>query len=150
MILDKLVNAERYYNLHAGFKNAFEFLSRHDIADLPDAKYEIDGKRIYATVFEGQGKGRKASKLEAHNKYIDIHYAISGFDEIGWNPVQECAVKDGGYDGKKDFQLYSDVPKIWIPHAPGTFIVFFPEDAHAPITIAKDLHKVVVKVAVKW
>ncbi len=150
MILDKLVNAERYYNLHAGFKNAFEFLSRHDIADLPDAKYEIDGKRIYATVFEGQGKGRKASKLEVHNKYIDIHYAISGFDEIGWNPVQECAVKDGGYDGKKDFQLYSDVPKVWIPHAPGTFIIFFPEDAHAPITIAKDLHKVVVKVAVKW
>ncbi|MFA5149000.1 MAG: YhcH/YjgK/YiaL family protein [Candidatus Omnitrophota bacterium] len=150
MILDKLVNAERYYNLHAGFRKAFEFLFRRDIADLPDARYEIDGERIYATVFDGQGNGRKSAKLETHSKYIDIHYSISGFDEVGWNPAQECSAKDGGYDSKKDFQLFSDVPKIWIPHAPGTFIIFFPEDAHAPITAEKGLRKAVVKVAVKW
>ena len=149
MILDKLVNAGRYYKLHPGFKTAFKFLQRRDIADLPDAGYKIDGKRIYATIFEGQGKGRKAAKLETHKKYIDIHYAVSGSDEVGWNPAQECASKDGGYNKKKDYQVYSDVPKIWVPHWPGTFIIFFPEDAHAPVTITKKMHKVVIKVAVK-
>ena len=150
MILDKLINYKRYLGLHPGFGDAFQFLCRGDLADMPDARYEIDGKRIYATVFEGQGKGRKSVKLEAHRKYIDIHYAIAGFDEIGWNPVQECKVSAGDYNKKKDYELFSDVPKIWVPHAPGTFIIFFPEDAHAPITIAKDLHKVVVKISVKW
>ena len=150
MILDKLVNAERYYKLHPGLKTAFEFLRRQDISDLPDAKYEIDGERIYATIFEGQGKGRRAAKLETHKKYIDIHYAISGFDEVGWNPAQECAGKKGGYNKKKDYQLYPDFPKIWVPHWPGTFIIFFPEDAHAPVTATKNLHKAVVKVRVKW
>lgn len=150
MIVDKLINADKYLILHPGFAKAFGFLRRPDIADLPDAKYEIYGKRIYATVFDGRGKGRKSSRLEAHRKYIDIHYSISGFDEVGWNPVQECSVKEGGYNGRKDFQLFADVPKIWIPHAPGTFLIFFPEDAHAPMTVAKDLRKVVVKVSVKW
>lgn len=150
MILDKLVNAGRYYGLHPGFEEAFKFLSRGDLADLPDAKYEINGSRVYATIFDGLGKGRKAVKLEAHRKYVDIHYAIAGFDEIGWNPIQECASKEGGYDEKKDYQIYADVPKIWVPHCPGTFIIFFPEDAHAPITVPKNLHKIVVKVLAKW
>lgn len=150
MILDKLVNAGRYYRLHPGLEEAFQFLRREDIADLPDAKYEIDGKRIYATIFDGEGKGRRSVKLESHRKYIDIHYAISGFDEIGWNPTQECVNKEGGYNKEKDYQLYADVPKMWVPHGPGTFIIFFPEDAHAPITAARNLHKIVVKVAVKW
>jgi YhcH/YjgK/YiaL family protein len=150
MILDKLVNSERYYNLHAGFKKAFEFLRRGDLADLPDARYEIDGKRICATIFEGKGNGRKAAKLESHIQNIDIQYCISGFDEIGWNPASECSVKDGGYDPGKDLQLYSDMPKIWVPHAPGTFMVFFPEDAHAPMIADRALRKVVVKVFVKW
>ena len=150
MILDKLINAERYYNLHPGLGEAFRFLQRKDLADLADAVYEIDGKRVYATIFDGEGKGRKSVKLEAHRKYIDIHYAIAGFDEIGWNPIQECTSKEGEYDEKKDYQLYANVPKIWVPHAPGTFIIFFPEDAHAPITVAKNLHKIVVKIAVKW
>lgn len=149
MILDKLINAGLYYKLHPGLEAAFQFLRRQDLADLPDAKYEIDGRRIYATVFEGQGKGRRSVKLEAHKKYIDIHYSISGQDEIGWNPVQECVVKEGGYNENNDYQLFADVPGIWVPHAPGTFIIFFPEDAHAPISAVKALHKVVVKVAVK-
>lgn len=83
MILDKLINAERYCILHPGLEEAFKFLRRADLADLPDARYEIDGERVYATIFDGLGKGRKAVKLEAHRKYIDIHYAIAGFDEIG-------------------------------------------------------------------
>lgn len=149
MILDKIVNAERYYKLHPRFRAAFKFLRREDLADLPDAKYEIDGKRVYATIFEGQGKGRSSAKLETHKRYIDIHYAISGFDKVGWNPAQECVVKEGGYNKNKDYQLYADVPKIWVPHCPGTFLIFFPEDAHAPITAVGYLRKVVVKVAVK-
>jgi len=150
MILDKLINAKRYYNLHPAFEAAFKFLQRKDLADLGDAVYEIDGKRLYATVFDGQGRGRRLVKLETHKKYIDIHYAIAGFDEIGWNPVQECIGKEGEYNKGKDYQIFSDIPRIWVPHCPGTFIVFFPEDAHAPITAAKNLHKVVVKVSVKW
>jgi len=150
MILDKLINAERYYRLHPGFEEAFKFLRRGDLADLPDAKYEINGSLIYATIFDGKGKGRRSVKLEAHRKYVDIHYAIAGFDEIGWNPIQECTSKEGGYNKKKDYQIYADVPKIWVPHCPGTFIIFFPEDAHAPIAVPKNLHKIVVKVAAKW
>jgi len=150
MVLDKLVNFERYQNLHAGFRKAFEFLRRGDIADLPDARYEIEGERIYATIFEGKGNGRRSAKLESHRQHIDIQYCISGFDEIGWNPVSECSAKDGVYDPGRDFQLYPDIPRIWVPHAPGTFMIFFPEDAHAPMTAEKALRKVVVKVLAKW
>jgi biofilm protein TabA len=33
---------------------------------------------------------------------------------------------------------------------PGTFAIFFPEDAHAPMAGEGLIHKVVVKVAVDW
>jgi beta-galactosidase beta subunit len=34
--------------------------------------------------------------------------------------------------------------------APGSFGIFFPEDAHAPAAADGPIHKVVLKVAVDW
>jgi YhcH/YjgK/YiaL family protein len=53
----------------------------------------------------------------------------------------------GTYDPGRDIEFFTDRPDVWIPVKPGQFVVFFPEDAHAPLVGAGEIHKIVVKVA---
>ena len=148
MILDRIDNADRYAALHPAFAKAFDFLRRADLASLPTGKHEIDGSRIYALIETKPGRGRDGAKMEAHRKYIDIQFAIAGTDDMGWKSTGQCRLMQGEFDAEKDRAFYSDPPDAWIALPPGTFAVFFPEDAHAPLAGAGELHKAVVKVAV--
>ena len=146
MILDRLENAERYENIHPGFKAAFEFLRTADLGNLPEGRNDIDGNRMYAVVVQDLGKGRDGSHLETHRKYVDIQFDLSGCDCIGWKHIPVAERK--AYDEKKDVELHDDPPELWLETPPGTFVIFFPEDAHAPMEGEGMLHKVIVKVAV--
>jgi YhcH/YjgK/YiaL family protein len=84
MILDILENADRYTALHPSFSTAFAVLRRKDIALLPEGRIEIDGDEVYAVIIKGKGRIPEDGRLETHDRYIDIHYVISGTDTIGW------------------------------------------------------------------
>ena len=149
MILDRIENAKLYCTLHPSFAAAFEFLRRKDLATLPTGRHEIDGARIYALIEKKPGRGRTGAKMEVHRKHIDIQFAIAGTDEIGWKATGQCRQIQGEFDVEKDRAFYSDSADAWIALPPGTFAIFFPEDAHAPLAGAGELHKAVVKVAVQ-
>jgi len=146
MILDHLDNWKRYGSLNAGFEKAFEFLQRADLAELPAGRHELDGDRLYVVVIRDDGRGREGVKLEAHRRYIDIQFCLSGADEMGWKPVSRCTGRQG-FDESKDVEIIADRPETWLTVPSGTFAIFFPPDAHAPQGGAGPLHKVVVKVA---
>ena len=149
MILDVLANADSYNALNSGFATAFEFLRRDDLADLPEGNHEIDGNRVYATVVKAAGRDREVGELEAHEKYIDIQYVLSGTDEMGWRPRSTCSQPQAEYNSEEDYQMFGDEPSAWVATAPGSFAVFFPDDPHMPMISPDQLHKVVVKVAVE-
>ena len=148
MLIDYLQNADRYAPLHPGFEGGFAFLRRADLAQLPDGRHEIDGERLFAIVARDQGRGREKSLLEAHRRYIDIQFVISGEDSIGWMPISDCQRVSSPYDAEKDVELFFDRPATWLAVASGAFAVFYPEDAHAPLATQGPIHKAVVKVAV--
>jgi YhcH/YjgK/YiaL family protein len=149
MILDRFPQAERYAPLHPGFAQAFAFLKRADLRQLPLAKYAIDGDRVYATIARSAGRTRQEAKLEAHRKYIDIQVVLDGVDQMGWKSIADCRRSEGPYDEEKDVELLADAPDAWIDVGPGTFTIFYPEDAHAPLVGTGEIYKVVVKVAVE-
>jgi len=150
MILDSLENSRRYAALHPGFARAFYFLQTVNLALLPEGRNPIDGDLLYASVSRGNGKGASGSRLETHNKYIDIQFTISGTDRIGWTPRSACAPFSEGYDAAHDLEFYSNKPESWSAVCKGYFAIFFPEDAHAPLATADQVHKVVVKIAAEW
>ncbi|MBI3861668.1 MAG: YhcH/YjgK/YiaL family protein [Planctomycetia bacterium] len=152
MILDRLENLERYFPLNAGFAAACDYLRRTDFTKMSPGKHEIDGERLYVMLNKGPGRGRDAVKLEAHQRYIDIQYTIEGPDEIGWRPLKACRQVDTPFDAQKDFGLYADRPEAWVAVPPGSFAIFFPDDAHAPMGAGTgcELLKAVMKVAVDW
>jgi len=147
MILDHLDNWRRYAALHPGFEGAFAFLERKDLVDLSAGQHPIEGEYLYALVIKEDGRGRDKTRLEMHKRYIDIQCTIAGADDIGWKPASQCAGVDQPYDAEKDVAFFADKPEAWVTTLPGTFAIFFPEDAHAPLGGTGAISKVVVKVA---
>jgi len=148
MVLDKIANAERYYQLHPAFKQAFEYLKTVDPEKTEPGTYPIDGKRVYAVILHRKGKGIEKAPFETHKKYIDIQCTLTGEDLMGWKNIEDRNAEGQGYDAEKDVEKYTERPDVWIRTLPGTFAIFFPEDMHAPEGTEKEFFKVVVKVAI--
>jgi YhcH/YjgK/YiaL family protein len=150
MVIDRLENAERYFALHPGFEAAFEALREMNFNAAPDGPQEIDGERLVVNVIRSQAKRMEDVWLEAHERFIDIQYLVSGEEQFGWQLTADCEEPIGQYDPDKDVIKFEDVAECWFPLLPGTFAIFFPEDAHAPMLGEGPINKVVVKVAVEW
>lgn len=148
MILDVLENGHRYLSLAPGFKQAFEFLSRADLQELPAQRHVIDGDRVYALVAKDLGRRKQDALLETHEKYIDIQFVLAGTDEMGWKAKSGCRQPTVAYDPETDVQFFADQPDAFIPTPSGAFAIFFPEDAHMPMISPGHLHKIIVKIAI--
>lgn len=149
IILDRLENAEKYYAMHPDFPKAFAFLRQSGLAELPAERHDIDGDRIFCIMSKVPGRSRAEAKLEAHRKYIDIQYVIAGMDEMGWKPTADCKLVDTAYNAEKDIMFFNDKPDSWTEVPPGSFVIFFPQDAHAPLVGSEEIHKAVLKIAVQ-
>ncbi len=148
MILSQIKEADRYLSINPQFAKAFAFLAQDGLAELPPGKHEIDGDDVYALVVSDAGQSHSQAKLEVHRKYIDVQYIISGSDDMGWKDLGLCKDSQAPYDPQADVELFNDTPSTWVTVSPGDFVIFFPEDAHAPAGGETEFHKVVVKVAV--
>jgi biofilm protein TabA len=146
MITDKLNQSEKYYDMHSAFKKAFTFLRENDLSKLAVGRHEIDGDKLFCLISQGTGKTRTEAKLEAHRKYIDIQYIISGTDEMGWKPIAKCINIDTEYSEATDIVFFKDNPQTWKKVPAGSFAIFFPQDAHAPMVSNSEIRKAVIKV----
>ncbi len=147
MILDSLDQADRYAPLHSSFEAAFDFLKNNKSKALADGEYAIDGDRVFAIVARSVGRGRKPARLEAHRRYIDIQYVAEGHEVMGWSELAGCVNPVAPYDNSKDIIFFRDKAQTWVDVLPGTFTVFFPEDAHAPLAGEGPHLKIIIKIA---
>jgi biofilm protein TabA len=147
MILDTLERAGRYSGLHPAFAAAWDFLRAQPLAALAPGRHEIDGDRLFALVGEDAGRGQVAARLEAHRRYLDIQFVVSGRERIGWRALGECAQPEAPFDEVKDIGFFLDPPKVWVDVPPGHFVIFWPDDAHAPLAGEGPVRKIVLKVA---
>ncbi len=148
MILGTLQDIDRYAGLHPAFPRVFTFLRDSALQTLPPGRTEVDGDTLYAMASAGPGKTIAEARLEVHRRYIDVHYLIAGKESIGWKDLRRCQEVESVYDEEKDFHLFSDDPSLWVTVHPGAVLIFFPEDAHAPLVSSGTVQKVVVKVRV--
>lgn len=141
MIIDKLSNSKQYYNLGLRIEKGFKYLQNTDLEKLKLGRYDIDGNNIFAVVSQYETKEPDKSLLEAHKKYIDIQYIVSGEEKMGYCPTNglETAVE---YDENKDIIFFNGQSDL-ITVGKGMFALFLPEDAHMPNI--KALNKVIVK-----
>jgi len=148
MILDSLKNAASVRTLNPLFKQAFEFIEKNDLSKMEPGKTIIDGDKLFISVMEIDGKTPEAAKMESHVKYIDIQVVISGVETMGWAAIEHCTDAIEPYNTEKDLQFFTNKPTTLLTVNPGEFVIFFPEDGHAPGIGKGPIKKAVVKVLV--
>ena len=147
MVLDKLDNYITYLNLHPSFKRVFEYLRSTDLANLPVGRVSFKNETFYVNVDEVSLRPEEDAFLEAHDQYVDIQLPLRKSERMGYLPRSECK-KVRMRNDDRDFVLYNDAPSSYFEVSPGDFVVFFPQDAHAPIIGEGMTKKIVVKVPV--
>ncbi|MCF2661913.1 YhcH/YjgK/YiaL family protein [Pseudoflavonifractor phocaeensis] len=149
MIYDSLKHLEAYKGIHPGVYRGLELLRDTDFSKLEDGRHEVAGDDLFFLLQSYDTKEVNDSP-EAHKKYADIQFLISGQEKIGVGALEDMT------------ELVEARPEgdIWFYHGPvdeitlagDKFAVLFPGDAHAPC-IAVDgapvpCRKCVVKVRV--
>ena len=148
MIIDAGAFCHEYKSLHPLFERAFRFLADADLRSFTPGRHHVDGDRLYLSIDHAQGRGRDGARLEAHRRYIDIQYTIEGSEEIGWMPLATAGPPASPFDDTRDIVFFDRRPTTWLAVPEGTFAVFFPHDAHAPLAGRGALKKAIMKVAV--
>lgn len=149
MVIDTLDNSARYESIHPLFKAAFEFLRRPDIEATPDGRFEVDGPRLFALTQAYATRPIGEGKLEAHAKYIDIQFIVSGEELIGYAPLKNQTAAQP-FDVEKDIGFYEGAACFTLL-SKGMFAIFFPHDAHLPGRYSEQpnhVKKIVLKIAV--
>jgi biofilm protein TabA len=148
MIIDSLSSASRYTSLHPLFAKAFEYLNSTDLSAIEDGKFDIDGDNIRGIMASKNGMtaAESIAKFECHNKHIDIQVCIKGNETIGWKPRPNCVSQKGEYNTEKDVLFYDDAPDTYFGLTDMQFVIFYPEDVHAPMIGEGQIKKLVLKI----
>jgi len=148
MIIDNLANAANYNCLHPLFEKAFAYMRRLNPETVEPGSVEIEGPRLRASISETALKPEDAARLEAHKKFIDIQMPLTKAEIFGWKSLSSLSPSQTGYDEANDIEFFTDKPSALITVLPGEFVIFFPEDAHAPLIGEGLTKKIILKVAV--
>ena len=149
MVLDLLENLKSYEALNPHFSKVVEFVENADFANLPLGRNEIFGDSVFANVMEAKPKSKDEAFIEVHRKYIDIQIPISADETMGYTPINE--LPEANYSDADDVAIYPvGMPaRDYFNVHKGEFVIFFPQDGHAPAITSAPFKKVVIKVAVK-
>ena len=149
MIIDCIDNASFYYGVNKRLIRAFKFLKEENLVEIKPGKYEIDGSNIYALVQSYETKPEEKGAWEAHRKYIDIQYLVSGTERMGCANLEAMTVCRE-YTEAEDYLLLEGKGNFFLIE-PKNFVIFMPQDVHMPGSAAtrpQVVKKVVVKVRI--
>ena len=147
MIIDTLDRIACYAHLNPLFPKVAEWLQQNDLNTIPVGHYELEGKDLFVNIVDSAPKTREQAKLETHDRMIDIQIAIGGTEEHGYK--HRTLLAEASYNEEKDITFYDEVPDGYITMRPGQFVIYFPQDGHAPAITPVTLRKAIFKIAAK-
>ena len=142
--------AIQYHKNPDRWEKAFTFLKTENLETIDLGRYELDGENLYINVDEYLTKDEDVTDFEAHRKYIDIQYLVSGEEKIGVIPLGKTT-EITPYDNSRDVSFMSAENSNYQVATPERFFIFFPDDAHRPGVKSKSnskVRKVVVKIKI--
>ena len=146
MIIDTIENLGKYVTLNPLFADVVEFLKNNDLQTIEEGKHFIKDKDLFVNIQVAKGKTQEAAVLETHIEMIDIQIPITCEETFGYTPL--CDLSDFEYNAEKDITKYGDTKaQTYVTVKPGQFVIFFPQDGHAPCIINQpEIKKAIFKV----
>lgn len=132
-------------------ENILSFL-KYINSDMDEKQYDIQ-EGVFARIMSYKTKQKTECNIEAHNKYIDIQFTLSGSEGIAIyerNKLEEnCA-----YNDNDDIVFFypQNIDYLMIKNIPGFFSIIFPEEAHQPMIYTGDniVKKGVIKISKEY
>ena len=146
MIIDTLENLGLYLAINPLFKDVVEFLKANDLNTLEEGKHYIKGEKLFLNLTTARSKSVKEAVMETHKVMLDIQIPLSTAETYGYKPLEK--LPDVEYDEAKDITKYPDTEaESFVTCRPGEFVIFFPQDGHAPcISQEESIKKAIFKV----
>lgn len=133
-------------------EEAYVFLKSFEPSQYNDGRIDL-GNGMYVNIESYSTKYRKERKFEAHRKYIDVQYMISGRELITVAELGKNLKCIDEYDEQKDIAYYENcLEGIDFFLEERCFLILMPSDAHMPcIAIDKtdNVRKAVIKIPIK-
>ena len=132
MLFSSIKNASHNDISSERFQRALAWLATTDMSTIECGRHDIVGDEVFANVMEFTTVPAGEKNFEAHRRYADIHYVISGVERLAVAPVDEVEpVCD--FNEEDDFGLYANPAReAWVTLHEGDIVVTPPEDAHKP------------------
>jgi YhcH/YjgK/YiaL family protein len=149
--INKREFAISYFKNKDRWDKAFNFLKNTDFSKSELKRYDIDDDKLFATFSEYMSKNESTTQFEAHRRYIDIQYVISGKEIINIAPLKSVNNVLVPYDTTKDIEFVTVSKSRDLIATPVNFFIFFPDDAHRPGLkdgVNSPVRKVVIKLKV--
>lgn len=143
-IVDKHENIEHYALEYAGILELVKAISTIDIHAFGNGKRELTDN-ISGVGITAMQPTEFSEQLEVHEKWIDIHYILSGTDLIKLKPLDQCLVNSKQYDPENDYALYDDPFSEVIQLNAGHFCLIDTDMAHMALTGEGEVKKIVFK-----
>lgn len=149
--INKREFAISYFKNKERWEKAFSFCKNNGLSKLEPKRYDIDGNNLFATISEYLSKNEEVAKFEAHRKYIDIQYVISGKEIINIAPLTTVKEVITPYNEANDIEFMTVSNVVDYKATPANLFVFFPGDVHRPGLkdgVNSPVRKIVIKVKV--
>lgn len=146
MIYDHVKNLSLYKGLTPALDLALDYIAKVS-AGVENGTVQLD-YGVKAVVSEYETRLVNDKGYEAHRKYADVQYAVSGRELVRCKPLEQV-VESIPYDEAKDAARYTDCPGADLVIGEGYFLVVFPDDAHEPCLAADGKPMAVKKVVMK-
>ena len=117
MIADKFENIETYTGISKALAVGLNLLKEVDFTSVPDGKYFADSEGVFYMVQSYETKEQNDTP-EAHRKYIDIQYIVSGEEKIGFGNLGEMTEVKANPEG--DIWFYRG-PMSYVTLRSGSF-----------------------------
>ncbi len=146
MIIDTIENLGKYVELNPLFADVVEFLKNNNLQTIEEGKHFIKDKDLFVNIQVAKGKTQEAAVLETHIEMIDIQIPLTCEETFGYTPLCDLPVFE--YNAEKDITKYGDTKaQTYVTVKPGQFVIFFPQDGHAPCIINQpEIKKAIFKV----
>ena len=148
MILDRIENAALYYRLGDRIEAALMALQTSELLRAEPGRYELQGTDLFALPQRYSTKPREQGRWEAHRKYIDVQYVVSGAEVMGHAHLADMTATVP-YNEENDV-LFLEGRGNFFTVSAGQFAIFFPHDVHMPTLAVNNepapVHKIVIKV----
>lgn len=121
-----------YFQQKERWDKAFKFLNESDLKNMELKRYDLDGNNLYCLLSEYMSKNEENARYEAHRKYLDIQYVVSGKEFIGITPISQQKDVLEPYSEEKDIMFMTVNQGTNHQAQPDRFFIFFPDDLHRP------------------